>query len=289
MAKRHRLLERQVKRSGINFCSEKNGEYFLDTIDKSYVQFERERKILEESAKRMLGKISQSNEDLRAIIDALDGFNYHVSHDLKTSLINSVSLGKMVKKYAEVQNFEKINEITDKLVVNSSNGLKLVEKYLQISKFDSALVAESIIEVCIKEVVEKIIVDLQLEGVFELCYGQIDFETIEAKEVGLYSLFQNLITNAVKYKKPDTDLIIEISLIRKDGEKAIHFKDNGIGIDVKRYKDKIFQPFVRIKNQLNKEGTGVGLFIVKKVVLENKGEISIKSELGVGTEFILTF
>ena len=97
----HRLLERQIARSDVDLESTESGRKLLEAINKTYKQFERERKILEVNAKRMLEKICQTNENLHAIISTLDGFNYHVSHDLKTSMINSVGLSKMIKKYVD--------------------------------------------------------------------------------------------------------------------------------------------------------------------------------------------
>ena len=101
----------------------------MKTLDKTYKHFERERKILEESAKRMLERISSSNENLHTIISTLDGFNYHVSHDLKTSMIHTISLSKMIQKYLDTNNPDKVREILGKLLHNSDNGLNLVENF----------------------------------------------------------------------------------------------------------------------------------------------------------------
>ena len=285
----HRLLARQISRSGLDLTSTKEGKILLETINKTYKQFERERKILEVNAKRMLEKISRANENLHTIISTLDGFNYHVSHDLKTSMINAVGLSKMINKYVETDNKEKVLEVVDKLMKNSYQGLDLIEKFLQISKFDTHLSEQGLGEVNIPEVVEHILKDLNLIGKFKLRFTKTDFDTLMAKEVGIRSLFQNLITNAYKYKKSDVELEVDIQMVLEGNNRIIRFKDNGIGIDLKRNEKKLFKPFVRIANNTNEEGNGVGLFLVKKVVSEHNGSIHVISEPEKGTEFILTF
>ncbi len=285
----HRLLQRQIERSGVKLDMTEDGLRLIETLDKTYKQFEGERKILEESAKRMLERISSSNENLHTIISTLDGFNYHVSHDLKTSMIHTISLSKMLQKYVETDNPEKVREILDKLLANSEGGLDLVEKFLRISKFNSQLVEQDLTTINIPDLIDSIIQKLDIKVDYEINFIQTDFTEINAKEVGMESLFYNLLTNAIKYKDTKRTLQIEIRLVQNGTFKVICFKDNGIGIDLELNRDKIFKPFVRIENELDKEGTGVGLFLVKKIVTEHNGTVNVKSALGKGTEFILTF
>jgi signal transduction histidine kinase len=285
----HRLLQRQIERSGIQLDTTEEGRQLIKTLDKTYKHFEGERKILEESAKRMLERISSANENLHTIISTLDGFNYHVSHDLKTSMIHTISLSKMIQKYLDTGNPDKVREILNKLLHNSDNGLNLVEKFLRISKFNSQLVEQNLTTVHIPNLIHSILENLEKEVAYNLDIQQQDFTNFHGKEVGLESLFQNLLTNAFKYKSPERTLQIDIRLVQSGTFKVIHFKDNGIGIDLEKNLDKLFEPFVRIENDLDKEGTGVGLFLVKKIVTEHNGSVDVISELGKGTEFIMTF
>ncbi|NOQ74489.1 MAG: hypothetical protein GQ574_20935 [Crocinitomix sp.] len=285
----HRLLRRQIERSGVNLKATEDGRALLDTLDKTYKHFEDERKILEESAKRMLERISSSNENLLTIISTLDGFNYHVSHDLKTSMIHTVSLSKMIQKYQEAENPEKVKEILNKLVNNSENGLNLVEKFLRISQFNTQLVEQDLTTINIPDLINSIAKELDFKSPYEINFAQTEFTELNAKEVGIQSLFHNLLTNAIKYRESKRTLKIDIRLVQNGRDKLIYFKDNGIGIDLESNRDKMFKPFVRIENGLNKEGTGVGLFLVKKIVGEHNGTIKVNSVLDEGTEFIITF
>ncbi|MFT5820415.1 MAG: signal transduction histidine kinase [Crocinitomix sp.] len=289
MEEMHRLLQRQIERSGIDLESTEEGRRLLGTLNKTYKQFEGERKVLEENAKRMLEKISSSNENLLTIISTLDGFNYHVSHDLKTSMTNAIGLSKMIEKYVSSGNPDKIKEISKKIQINSKSGLSLVENFLRISQFNTQLVEQDLTLINIPDLIHSIIAKLDINEDNEINFVQTEFTEINAKEVGMQSLFHNLLTNAFKYRHVGRTLSVEIRLVQNGLDKVIYFKDNGIGIDLQTNRDKIFKPFVRIENELNKEGTGVGLFLVKKIVGEHNGTIQVESTLGEGTEFIMTF
>jgi signal transduction histidine kinase len=97
----------------------------------------------------------------------------------------------------------------------------------------------------------------------------------------------NLITNALKYKTPDRDLIIDINVYLEGIYKVITFKDNGIGINVKQYGDRLFGMYNTFHG--NKDARGMGLFIIKTQIEAMKGKIEIESEAGKGTTFKIYF
>ena len=101
------------------------------------------------------------------------------------------------------------------------------------------------------------------------------------------SLFQNLVSNAVKFKKKDVRPIINISAEIKHNEWFFTIKDNGIGID-KKYHDKIFVIFQRLHSKSEYAGTGIGLAHVKKIIELHGGKIWFESELGKETNFYFT-
>jgi len=104
---------------------------------------------------------------------------------------------------------------------------------------------------------------------------------------GIKSLFQNLISNAVKFRKKDVHPIINISAELKENEWFFTIKDNGIGID-KKYYDKIFVIFQRLHTKAEYVGTGIGLAHVKKIIELHGGKIWFESEPGKGTAFYFT-
>src|SRR5690606_31230134 len=110
-------------------------------------------------------------------------------------------------------------------------------------------------------------------------------------------LFQNLIANAIKFRKADDKPVIRISskniqkkahMIGTPGDELVElsFGDNGIGFDEK-YLDKIFNIFQRLQGQ-KYEGSGIGLAICRKIAIRHGGDITAKSTPGLGTTFIVT-
>lgn len=111
--------------------------------------------------------------------------------------------------------------------------------------------------------------------------------TITGSKPGLRILFQNLISNAIKFKKKDTLPQIKISF-KEDSEKwTFSVQDNGIGMKKKDLK-KIFGLFTRLHNRDSYEGTGIGLAYCIKVVKKHNGNIWVDSELGEGSTFYFT-
>ena len=98
------------------------------------------------------------------------------------------------------------------------------------------------------------------------------------------SLFQNLIGNAVKFRKPDVPPIVQISAADNGKNWLFEVKDNGIGID-KMYYGKIFMLFQRLHGRKEYQGTGIGLAQCKKIVDLRGGRIWVDSELGMGSSF----
>ena len=104
----------------------------------------------------------------------------------------------------------------------------------------------------------------------------------------MHSIFYNLITNSIKYKQPGLPLVCEIKSKLLDNTVQLLFKDNGIGIDLKKTGDQIFELYKRFHIGAT-EGKGMGLFMVKTHVESLGGHISVASEVNVGSEFKIEF
>ena len=103
----------------------------------------------------------------------------------------------------------------------------------------------------------------------------------------LSSVFQNLISNAIKFRKSDTPMVIRINAIARNNEWLFAVKDNGIGID-KIYYERIFTIFQKLHSQKQYAGTGIGLAHCKKIVELHGGKIWVESEPGIGSTFYFT-
>ena len=101
------------------------------------------------------------------------------------------------------------------------------------------------------------------------------------------SIMVNLISNAIKYRSTTRKLIINVSTtLGEEDNIVLQFSDNGIGIDMKRHKNKIFGLYQRFHDHI--EGHGLGLFIIKSQIVALGGKIDMQSEVDKGTTFIIT-
>ena len=120
--------------------------------------------------------------------------------------------------------------------------------------------------------------------------SELDAENpiVFADEMHLTNVIFNLMDNAVKYKKPDEDLLLDVHTWNESGKLMISIQDNGIGIKKEDLK-KIFEKFYRVHtgNLHDVKGFGLGLAYVKKIIHDHKGTIRAESELNVGTKFII--
>lgn len=223
-------------------------------------------------------KLIQNNE-------SLDSFNYHVSHDLKTVLNNSNALARMVMKYNDKHDEQKVKEITTKLLTVTQNGAETVQSFLTLGKVDSLFRKEQRAKIFIKKEIERIISSHQIY----LCLTWLKCETdyILMHQKAFESIFLNLLTNSVKYAIDAPR--VELSVVVLEDSVQFIYKDFGMGIDLEKYGHLLFKPFERGGADKKIEGTGVGLNIVKRIVQMYKGEIQLQSKVGQGITIIINF
>nr|WP_280867514.1 ATP-binding protein [Lunatimonas salinarum] len=101
----------------------------------------------------------------------------------------------------------------------------------------------------------------------------------------LENFFMNFLTNSVKYKHPDRTPEVWIKTYKSKEYCVIEFRDNGIGLDLERYGDRLFGLYQRFHNHV--EGKGMGLYLVREQIRSNDGKIEISSKVGEGLAFTL--
>jgi signal transduction histidine kinase len=227
--------------------------------------------------------LAKTNQDLHKNNEALDSFNYHVSHDLKTVMNNSNALSQMINKYNELGNKEKVKEISKKLITVTKNGAETVQSFLSLGTVDDILKNDPETSIELEKELRLIVDNNDLNDAINITVIKDEIGTLTMHAKAFESIFLNLITNAIKYNTGTARAIVQF---RSDAENYIFiFSDNGIGIDTEKYGDVIFKPFQRGKVTIGQEGTGVGLYLVKRIVAAYKGKISVESELDQGATF----
>ena len=127
---------------------------------------------------------------------------------------------------------------------------------------------------------------IQLSNTTIICNFK-ECDSIRYPKVYLESILQNLITNSIKYRSKDRDLIIEMTSKKLDDGILFICKDNGMGIDLKKFGDKIFG--MNKTFHLNLDSRGMGLFITRNQIESLGGSISVESEPEKGAEFSIVF
>lgn len=228
---------------------------------------------------KLINRLAQSNSEL-------ERFAYVASHDLKEPLRMISSFTDLLEQQYRDQLDERAQKYIHYARSSANRMSKLVDDLLQYSRIDAEAGEKKDIKVRdIMAVVEKNLQDSISVSGTELSYGHLP--TVSANPVRLSRLLQNLVENAIKYRKPDVQPRIHIAAEQEHGHWVISVKDNGIGIE-SQYAEKIFEPFQRLHSRNEYPGNGIGLAICRKLVDGLGGKIWVESEPEQGSVFRFT-
>ncbi len=242
------------------------------------IQIELEKRVEERTS-----ELKKINEKLELTNSELESFAYITSHDLKAPLRAIGSLADWLQSdYADKldapgkeqlqlmkQRVVKMNELIDGILQYSRIGRLKGEK----EKIDTSLLVAEITDLI------QVPPHIKINIVAKL-------PVVQYYKASMMQVFENLLTNAVKYcDKPQG--LIQIDCMEIPGFWKFSISDNGIGIEEK-YHEKIFEMFQRLKANNEMEGTGIGLAIVKKIVEAAGGQITLHSSPGMGSTFVFT-
>jgi PAS domain S-box-containing protein len=247
-----------------------------------------ERKKTEEAIKGYAKELENANQGLMKANDALDSFVYNVSHDLKSPVINMQSMITMLKQDIS-ESGDNAEMIVDHMERSCNKFQQTINDFLEISRIEKKTNLEND-EIELDTLLEEVLHDL--DTMIKDTSAKIDSDfsnapKVEFPMVNLTSIMSNLVSNALKYRSPDR--VPHISISSKNGSDctSISVKDNGIGIDMKKSGHKLFGMFNRLANHEGIDGTGVGLFMVKKIVENSGGKVEVVSTPGKGSEFLV--
>jgi two-component system phosphate regulon sensor histidine kinase PhoR len=219
-------------------------------------------------------------------------FINNMTHELKTP-IASISLAAQMLSDNSVSKSESMMQHLSKVINDETKRLRfLVDKVLQMSMFDKKKVAFKKKELDLNEMVESVANSFALR--VEHTGGKI-YTEIEAVDSGIYvdevhfqNVLNNLLDNAVKYRKEDQPLNIHLHTYNDHDHLYLSVKDNGQGIKRENLK-KIFEKFYRVHagNRHDVKGFGLGLAYVKNIIDLHGGEIKVDSDYGKGTKFTI--
>ncbi|MGM1057305.1 MAG: sensor histidine kinase, partial [Bacteroidota bacterium] len=230
-------------------------------------------------------KIEFLNQELNAVNENMKMFTYSVSHDLKepVRMVRSF-LGLLHKKYGE--NLDKKGQTYMDLALDGANRLSNMLADLLVYHQSSNISTTEIVD--LNDVVLEVKKILQKE--IEEKNARVTSEklpTLKGSSTGFLQVFQNLISNAIKFVSEGETPIVSIHLRAHETNHIILVKDNGIGIS-ENQKQEAFNLFKRLNAPQQYEGTGMGLAMVKKTIERMGGEVWLESEKGKGTTFFIS-
>ena len=248
---------------------------------------ERERELRQE-AEAARERATGAMEALRNANADLEQFAFSASHDLQEPLRMVATFSQLLQmKYAG-----KLDDQADTIIGHCVEGAtrmgRMIRDLLEYTRASSITVDHSVPAVDLEIVLAEALSNLRASiDESNAIVTHDPLPVLRAQPVHLQQIFQNLISNAIKYRGKDAPRI-HIGAVRQSGDWEFSVRDNGIGID-SRYKDQVFGLFKRLHSNSRYSGTGLGLAICKKLVERYHGRIWVESEPGAGSTFFFTF
>jgi signal transduction histidine kinase len=244
-----------------------------------------ERRKFADALSALNTRLEQSNRELQ-------DFAFVASHDLQEPLRKIQAFGDRLRtRFAEPLGADG-KDYVERMHSAASRMAVLIQDLLDYSRVTTQ--GRPFVPVDLNEIVQGVLADLETR--IESSDGRVEVDplpTIEGDPVQMRQLFQNLIANALKFRKPDAAPVVTVSAatLESNGNgKAmaeIMVADNGIGFE-ERFVDRIFNVFQRLHGRNEYEGTGIGLAVCRKIVERHGGTITAKSAPGEGSTFIFT-
>jgi len=248
------------------------------------LQLENKNKDLKEN----LTKITNQKEDLEKVNKELDQFVHTVSHDIRSPLMGIWGYADLLKGKIINNINEKEKNFLDNIFMSIDRVNAMIDDLLRTTKISR--VQNPYEEVNFNELINGILqrLELQIKDSDVDLHVQQNLPVVICDRIKMGEVFQNLITNAIKFSSGDKNHPkIEINYRDDDHYHEFNVKDNGIGID-SVYHAEIFKMFKCVDTSKHHDGTGVGLSIVQKVIEGQGGRVWVESKKGMGTLFFFT-
>lgn len=269
---------------GLAFIVSKSQGIIINELNEKKIILENQKETLEhqkEKLEQLKAELIRSNQELEIYAQA-------ASHDLKQPIRTINSFGKLLEKEMNGSLTTRAKEYLGFIIDGSLDMNDMVSEMLNYSKINSWKNIKF-------EVINprEIISDLQLKlkAQIDAKNAKIIIHELPEKILGqrtkISQLFQNLISNAIKFQQKDQPLIIEISGIEKQNHWHFLVQDNGIGID-ELYHEKIFELFSKLHSKNTYSGSGIGLATCKKIAQMHQGDIWVNSVAEGGASFQFT-
>jgi PAS domain S-box-containing protein len=287
----HRILIRgKVKwirsRSHWEFDADGKPLYSIGVVQ-DITAVKRADKELQQYREHLEQLVSQRTAQLEGINKDLEAFAYSISHDLRAPLRHINGFANILNRRLVGAN-EEVREFITLIHEASMRMGRMIDGLLHFSRLGRQKLDTTVIDLnkLVREVIQHFAPD-QLQRDIQWIVHPLP--QVEGDYTLLKVVFENLISNAIKYTKNESPAVIEINTFGNDPNKpTIYIKDNGVGFDMKQT-HKLFGVFQRLHRQDEFEGTGIGLANALQIIKKHGGDICAEGEVGVGATFYLFF
>lgn len=242
---------------------------------------------LEEASRRhaeaLERHVAEATADLRAANAELEGFTYSVSHDMRAPLRAIVGHARILTEDYADDLPEDARERIDRMSKASTRMSQLIEDLLTYARLNKQAITKKPTDLAalFREVVAEESGELRIDA-----YAP-ETLPVDAEPGLMRMVLENLVGNAIKYRRPDVPLKLKFMMVDRDGMCGYVLRDNGIGFEMK-YAPKLFEPFERLHRTEAIEGTGIGLANVRRIVERHGGTVWAEGEPNVGASFGFT-
>jgi PAS domain S-box-containing protein len=231
-------------------------------------------------------RVIERTAELKVANKELEAFTYSVSHDLRAPIRHISGFAKiLVEKFRSSLPAEAHEHL--QLIVQAAHRMgQMVDEMLKLARLGRQALTVKVtgLSSLVGDVITLLAPETEGRQV-EWKIGQLPF--VECDPILMPQVFQNLISNALKYSRPRSPAVIEIGQTEREGEKVIFVKDNGVGFDME-YSDKLFGVFQRLHVAEEFEGNGIGLATVERIIKKHGGRVWVEAELDRGATFYFT-
>ena len=232
-------------------------------------------------------RLAEQHAELQRSNAALDEFASVASHDLQEPLRKILSFGDLLNRSAGPALEGNAREHLARMLSAAARMRTLISDLLKYSQVTTRV--QPFVRTDLARIAREVIADLEMaiaESGGRVEVGELP--VIDADALQMRQLLQNLLGNALKYRRKDTPLVVQLSCSSPGGQHCtITVTDNGIGFNEKQG-EKIFRMFVRLHGRAQYEGSGIGLAICRKIVERHGGTIAATSTAGQGATFTVT-
>ncbi len=244
-------------------------------------QAEEELKILnEELEERVLSRTQQLEE----ANNELESFAYSVSHDLRAPLRHIYGFTELLMKEINIQLHDKEKRYFNNIINSAKNMSQLINDLLQFSRLGRFKLNYSLVDFKLLIEDSKNVLSDEIKN-RKITWNIKKLPKINCDLSMMRQVVVNLISNAVKYTKKREEAVIEVGTIEKNKKEIIFYiKDNGVGFNME-YLNKLFGVFQRLHSDKDFEGTGIGLAIIKRIIIRHGGNVWAEGKINKGATF----